>query len=118
MVRKSRGAKFARLFVMMMLGVTLSGFIWEGSADGECGRIPISTAFACLSPCLVAARYAQAKVPSACCDRVKSLIKIDPRCLYAVFHSPAARFAQIVPAAAMSIPKRCNIGNRPARRNA
>ncbi|KAK3421397.1 hypothetical protein EUGRSUZ_G02050 [Eucalyptus grandis] len=88
------------------------------SLDSECGRIPINTAFAGLSPCMVAGRNAQAKVPPACCDRVKSLMQINPRCLDVVFHSPAARFAGIVPAAAMSIPKRCNIRNGPARRNA
>ncbi|KAF8021066.1 hypothetical protein BT93_G1477 [Corymbia citriodora subsp. variegata] len=118
MARKSHAAKSVRLFIVMMVGVTLSGFIWEASAVGECGKIPIRLAFARLSPCMVAARDAQAKVPRACCDNVKPLIRNNPCCLYAVFNSPAAKFARIVPAAAMSIPKRCNIRNRPARRNA
>ncbi|XP_039172296.1 non-specific lipid transfer protein GPI-anchored 19 [Eucalyptus grandis] len=117
MARKSRGAKFAHLFVMMMLGVTLSGFIWEGSADGECGSTLIRTAFINLNPCMVAARDAKAKVSHTCCERVKSLMQSNPRCLYAVFHSPEARFVGVVPAVAMSIPKRCNIGNISARRN-
>ncbi|XP_010068679.2 uncharacterized protein LOC104455613 [Eucalyptus grandis] len=116
MVRKSQGAKFPQLCIVMW--VTLNGFIWEASAAGECGRIPIRVAFASLSPCMVAARDPRAKVPPLCCDRVNTLIRTNPRCLNTVFHSPAAKFAGIVPAAAMSIPKRCNIRNRPARRNA
>ncbi|KAL3731243.1 hypothetical protein ACJRO7_028163 [Eucalyptus globulus] len=119
MVCNSRGAKFACLFVMIILGVTLSAFIWKASVDGECGRISISTAFASLSPCMAAATYVQAKSWNcAICIQHKSLMQINPHYLYAVFHSPAAKFARIVPVAAMSIPKRCNIKNRRTRRNA
>ncbi|KAF8021067.1 hypothetical protein BT93_G1478 [Corymbia citriodora subsp. variegata] len=114
MVHSSHAAKSARLSIMLMVWVILSGFIWEASADGECGSIPINVAFARLSPCLVAARDAQAKVPPLCCDRVKRLVQTNPRCLSAVFLSPLAKEAGIIPAAALSIPKRCNISDRPA----
>ncbi|KAF7850703.1 hypothetical protein BT93_L5087 [Corymbia citriodora subsp. variegata] len=118
MVHKSHVAKFVPLSIVMMAWVTLNGFIREASADGECGKKSIRSAFQSLNPCMVAARDPQIKVSPLCCKRVNTLIHISPRCLYAVFHSPAARFARIVPATAMSIPKRCNIRNRPVGRNA
>ncbi|KAF8021069.1 hypothetical protein BT93_G1480 [Corymbia citriodora subsp. variegata] len=118
MVRNSHAANSARLSIMLIVWVTLSGFVRKASADGECGSIPINVEFARLSPCLVAARDAQAKVPPLCCDRVQTLIRTNPRCLPAVFLSPLAKEAGIIPAAALSIPKRCNISNRPGRRDA
>ncbi|KAF8021070.1 hypothetical protein BT93_G1481 [Corymbia citriodora subsp. variegata] len=108
MRHNSHVAIFVPLCIMIS-ATTWNGFIWEVSAAGECGRTPISSAFASLSPCLGAARDPQAKVPLACCTKVSALIQIDPRCLCAVLLSPAAKEAQIIPAVAISIPKRCNI---------
>ncbi|KAF8021077.1 hypothetical protein BT93_G1488 [Corymbia citriodora subsp. variegata] len=108
MGNNSQAAIFVTLSIVMAL-VTLNGFIRGASAVGECGSTPISLAFASLSPCLGAARDPQAKVPPACCTKVSKLIQIDPRCLCAVLLSPAAKEAQIIPAVAISIPKRCNI---------
>ncbi|XP_039165936.1 uncharacterized protein LOC120292107 [Eucalyptus grandis] len=86
-----------------------TGFIQEASAVGECGRIPIRSAFAKLSPCLGAAKDPQAKVPPACCARVGELVGAGDRCLCAVLLSPAAKEVRIIPAAAISIPKRCHM---------
>ncbi|KAL3731230.1 hypothetical protein ACJRO7_028151 [Eucalyptus globulus] len=96
-------------FCTLMVLATLNGFTREASAAGECGRTPIRSAFASLSPCLGAARDPQAKVPPACCTKVSMLIGTGPHCLCAVLLSPAAKEARIIPAAAISIPKRCNI---------
>ncbi|KAF8021072.1 hypothetical protein BT93_G1483 [Corymbia citriodora subsp. variegata] len=106
----SQVAIFVPLSIMMVVA-TLNGFIQEASAAGECGKTPISLAFASLSDCLGAGRDPKAKVPPACCSEVSKLIQIDPRCLCSVLLSPAAKEAQIMPAAAISIPKRCNIKN-------
>ncbi|KAF8021080.1 hypothetical protein BT93_G1491 [Corymbia citriodora subsp. variegata] len=108
MVHNSHVVMLVHLSTMMVLA-TSNGFIREANAAGECGRTPISLAFASLSPCLGAARDPQARVLPVCCAKVRMLIQLDPRCLCAVLLSPAAKEARIIPAAAISIPKRCNI---------
>lgn len=89
-----------------------NAFLWEADAAGECGKTPIRSAAASLSPCLSAAGNARAKVPPACCAKVGALIKTAPRCLCAVLLSPLAKQAGIKVAIAITIPKRCNIRNR------
>ncbi|KAK3421401.1 hypothetical protein EUGRSUZ_G02057, partial [Eucalyptus grandis] len=97
-----------------MVLVISNGLVQKASAAGECGRTPIGSAAASLSPCLGAAKDARAKVPPACCTRVNALIGTSPRCFCAVLLSPLAKQAGIMPATAISIPKRCNLKNGPA----
>ncbi|KAL3510288.1 hypothetical protein ACH5RR_029689 [Cinchona calisaya] len=85
----------------------------QASGAGECGKTPIPVAATSLSPCLSAAANARAKVTPICCSKVNALIKTAPRCLCAVLLSPLAKKAGIKPAVAITIPKRCNIKNRP-----
>ncbi|XP_010041160.2 non-specific lipid-transfer protein 4 [Eucalyptus grandis] len=113
MTHNSRVATVVPWSILMVL-VILNGLVQEVSAAGECGRTPIGSAAASLSPCLGAAKNARAKVPPACCAKVNALIRTSPRCLCAVLLSPLAKQAGIMPATAISIPKRCNIRNRPA----
>lgn len=87
---------------------------YVANGRGECGRTPIGTAAASLSPCLSAARNGRVRVPPPCCAKVNALIKTAPRCLCAVLLSPLAKQAGIMPGTAISIPKRCNIRKRPA----
>ncbi|CAN0876759.1 hypothetical protein LINGRAHAP2_LOCUS11482 [Linum grandiflorum] len=86
----------------------------RGSTGGSaCGKTPIGSAAASLSPCLSAAGNAKAAVAPACCSKVGALIKAAPKCLCAVLLSPLAKQAGIKPGIAITIPKRCNIRNRP-----
>ncbi|CAN0929844.1 hypothetical protein LINGRAHAP2_LOCUS37300 [Linum grandiflorum] len=85
-----------------------------GGGGSACGRTPIKSAAASLSPCLGAAKNPRGPVPPACCSRVGGLIKAAPKCLCAVLLSPLAKQAGIKPGIAITIPKRCNIRNRPA----
>ncbi|KAF9610727.1 hypothetical protein IFM89_024577 [Coptis chinensis] len=87
--------------------------IKETKAAGECGRTPVNNAAVSLSPCLGAAGSVSAKVPPLCCSKVAALLKNSPRCLCAVFLSPLVIKAGLKPAVAITIPKRCNIRNRP-----
>ncbi|KAF5750054.1 hypothetical protein HS088_TW03G00384 [Tripterygium wilfordii] len=105
-----------KVFLVSMLVFLLASnvFINEIEAAGECGKTPITSAAASLSPCLAAAKNARAKVPPICCTKVSALIKTAPRCLCAVLLSPLAKQAGIQPGIAIGIPKRCNIKNRPA----
>ncbi|KAK6931713.1 Bifunctional inhibitor/plant lipid transfer protein/seed storage helical domain [Dillenia turbinata] len=87
--------------------------VHEVGAAGECGKTPVTTAAASLSPCLGAAGNAMAKVPPMCCTKVTALMNTSPKCLCAVLLSPLAKKAGIKPGIAITIPKRCNIKNRP-----
>ncbi|KAH7515442.1 hypothetical protein FEM48_Zijuj10G0026700 [Ziziphus jujuba var. spinosa] len=99
------------IFVFLVSSNTL---IYGVDGAGECGKTPIGSAAASLSPCLGAAKNARAKAPPACCSKVGALINRAPKCLCAVLLSPLAKKAGINPGIAISIPKRCNIRNRPA----
>ncbi|KAK9146441.1 hypothetical protein Sjap_006344 [Stephania japonica] len=101
----------AALLIVML---ALQAHVKESEAAGECGKTPINAAAASLSPCLAAAKGISAKVPPVCCGRVVALLRSSPKCLCAVFLSPLVKKAGINPAIAITIPKRCNIRNRPA----
>ncbi|KAJ8760430.1 hypothetical protein K2173_015097 [Erythroxylum novogranatense] len=103
--------KRARIVLLMVVLVAWSGVV-DGA--GECGKTPIQSAAASLSPCLGAAGNGRAPVPPACCAKVGALIRTAPKCLCAVLLSPLAKRAGIKPGIAITIPKRCNIRNRPA----
>lgn len=103
---------FLTTILMFLLASNI--LILESEAAGECGRTPIGSAAASLSPCLAATRNVRAKVPPACCARVGALLRTSPRCLCAVLLSPLAKQAKINLGIAITIPKRCNIRNRPA----
>lgn len=106
MVNSSMKTCFVALFVFLLVSETL---IEETDAAGECGRTPIRSAAASLTPCLGAARNGRAKPPPICCSKLGALIRTAPRCLCAVLLSPLAKQAGIKPAIAISIPKRCNL---------
>ncbi|KAL3731235.1 hypothetical protein ACJRO7_028156 [Eucalyptus globulus] len=102
MAHNSRVTMFVPLSILMVLVIS-NGLVQKASAAGECRRTPIGSAAASLT-----------KVPPACRTKVNALIGTSPRCLCAVLLSPLAKQAGIMPATAISIPKRCNIKNRPA----
>ncbi|KAK4264097.1 hypothetical protein QN277_029432 [Acacia crassicarpa] len=103
--------KIVSVTVLMLLMLMASHMT---EAAGECGRTPIGSVAASLAPCLPATGNVRARVPPACCARVGAMIRMSPRCLCAVLLSPMARQAKINPAIALTVPKRCNIRNRPA----
>ena len=107
-------SKMASFFAAVMAVMLVSqAFVQEASGAGECGKTPIQLAAASLSPCLSVAGNAKAKVPPTCCTKVTALLNSTPKCLCAVLLSPLAKQAGIKPAIAITIPKRCNIKNRP-----
>jgi hypothetical protein len=75
---------------------------------GECDKH--STAdFEKLAPCGKAAQDINARVPHSCCAEVQ---KMDTKCLCVAVLSEQAKQLGVVVAAAVTIPKRCNIANR------
>ncbi|XP_059649776.1 non-specific lipid transfer protein GPI-anchored 15 [Cornus florida] len=101
------------IITLIMYLLASQAFVHIACAAGECGKTPIQSAAASLSPCLGSAGNARARVPPTCCTKVNTLLKTSPKCLCAVLLSPLAKQAGIKPAIAITIPKRCNIKNRP-----
>ncbi|KDP38197.1 hypothetical protein JCGZ_04840 [Jatropha curcas] len=102
------------LATFLALLIASNAFIGDVNAAGECGKTPIRSAAISLNPCLLAAGNAKASVPPACCSKVGALINTAPKCLCAIILSPLAKQSGINPGIAITIPKRCNIKNRPA----
>ncbi|KAF3433588.1 hypothetical protein FNV43_RR24690 [Rhamnella rubrinervis] len=79
---------------------------------GECGKSsPDREAFK-LVPCASAAQDVNAPVSDRCCSAVKK-IGHNPTCLCAVMLSNTAKSSGVKPEIAVTIPKRCNISDRP-----
>ncbi|XP_041027881.1 uncharacterized protein LOC121267857 [Juglans microcarpa x Juglans regia] len=84
------------------------------SVDGAsaCGKsTPDNEAFK-LAPCAEAAQNEAAAVSDNCCLQVKRIGQ-NPSCLCAVLLSNTAKSSGIKAEVAITIPKRCNIANRP-----
>lgn len=79
---------------------------------GECGKSsPDREAFK-LAPCAMAAQDPNADVSSQCCMQIKKLGQ-NPSCLCAVMLSNTAKSSGVKPDVAITIPKRCNLADRP-----
>lgn len=94
---------------VLVLGITeLSGV--EG--DGECGKASPDMEAMKLAPCASAGLDENALVSRSCCLQVKKLGQ-KPSCLCAVMLSNTAKSSGIKPGVAITIPKRCNLADRP-----
>ncbi|KAF8403002.1 hypothetical protein HHK36_011096 [Tetracentron sinense] len=79
---------------------------------GECGKSSAEREAWKLAPCAMAAQDEKSAVSDKCCAEVKRIGQ-NPSCLCAVMLSQTAKSAGINPAIAVTIPKRCNIADRP-----
>ncbi|KAH6762720.1 Bifunctional inhibitor/lipid-transfer protein/seed storage 2S albumin superfamily protein [Perilla frutescens var. hirtella] len=84
----------------------------EANAAGECPRSTPDNEAMKLLPCASAAQDANAAVSSSCCAQVKKLGQ-NAKCLCAVMLSNMAKAAGINPQIAITIPKRCDLADRP-----
>ena len=102
--------KYACFLVLFItLGIAGNGGVYGA---GECGKSsPDMEAFK-LAPCASAAHDQNADVSDRCCSQVKKLGQ-NPRCLCAVMLSNTAKSSGVKPEIAVTIPKRCNIADRP-----
>ncbi|OMO97309.1 hypothetical protein COLO4_14693 [Corchorus olitorius] len=102
----------ATLKFMCVLGLIVLVSIVGLDAAGECGKsTPDNEAFK-LAPCYQTAQDEKAPVSGGCCAQVKQIGQ-NPSCLCAVMLSNTAKSSGIKPEIAITIPKRCNIANRP-----
>ncbi|KAB5544316.1 hypothetical protein DKX38_012428 [Salix brachista] len=102
-------------YICLAMFLAILGIAGLNQVDGagECGRntTPDMEAFK-LAPCSSAAQDENSSVSSQCCARVKKIGQ-NPACLCAVMLSNTAKSSGIKPQIAMTIPKRCNIADRP-----
>ncbi|GKV28365.1 hypothetical protein SLEP1_g37434 [Rubroshorea leprosula] len=98
-------------FLVFLLVLGINGFNRVDGA-GECGKSSPDVEAFKLASCATAAQDANAQVPDSCCSQVKTLGK-NPACLCAVMLSNTAKSSGIKPEIAVTIPKRCNIADRP-----
>ncbi|KAL9226641.1 hypothetical protein vseg_002429 [Gypsophila vaccaria] len=99
------------LAVALVFLMYVSGFgVAKGA--GECGRkSPDQEAFK-LAPCAMAAQDEDAPVSDRCCAAIKQIGQ-NPSCLCAVMLSKTAQSTGAKPEVSITIPKRCNIADRP-----
>lgn len=81
----------------------------DGAGGELCDKYS-SADFLKLAPCGKAAVDIKARVRHRCCVQVA---KMDTKCLCVAILSNEAKKLGVVPAAAVTIPKRCNLANRP-----
>lgn len=99
----------SRLLVLVLCIYSLKTAV---HGAGECGRNPPDREAIKLAPCAMAAQDKSAKVSATCCVRIRQMGK-NPKCLCAVMLSSTARNSGAKPEISMTIPKRCNIADRP-----
>lgn len=103
--------KCVHLLGLMVVLVAVSGLERADSA-GECGRVPADNMAIRMAPCVSASQDANAQVSSGCCSVVQQLGR-NPGCLCAVMLSNIAKMVGVKPEIAITIPKRCNLADRP-----
>ncbi|CAK9171819.1 unnamed protein product [Ilex paraguariensis] len=91
--------------------LSIAGFSGVDGA-GECGKSSPDMEALKLAPCASAAQDENAAVPNGCCVQVKKMGQ-KPSCLCAVLLSNTAKSSGVKPEVAITIPKRCNIADRP-----
>ncbi|CAL5444313.1 unnamed protein product [Camellia sinensis] len=94
---------------LLFLGIAELGGV---NGAGECGKASPDTESFKLIPCASAAKDENATPSSACCLQVKKLDQ-NPGCLCAVMLSNTAKNSGVNPEIAITIPKRCNLSDRP-----
>ncbi|GMY14454.1 putative lipid-transfer protein DIR1 [Fagus crenata] len=102
--------KFICLLGLLVL-VSMGGLERVDGA-GECGKSNPNDEAMKLAPCMTAAQDVNAQVSDSCCLQVKRIGQ-NPSCLCAIMLSDTAKASGIKPEIAITIPKRCNIANRP-----
>ncbi|KAF6140050.1 hypothetical protein GIB67_001791, partial [Kingdonia uniflora] len=80
--------------------------------DGGCGKASPDIEAWKLAPCAMAAQDEHAAVSRNCCTQIKKIGQ-NPSCLCAVMLSNTAKSSGAKPEIAVTLPKRCNLADRP-----
>ncbi|CAN6248540.1 unnamed protein product [Urochloa humidicola] len=97
----------------LLLVVAAAACLGVAEGAGECGATPADRMALRLAPCASAAQDPSSAPSSACCGAVRTIGKQSPQCLCAVMLSNTAKSSGIKPEVAITIPKRCNLADRP-----
>ncbi|WOL06958.1 hypothetical protein Cni_G15693 [Canna indica] len=103
-------AKFLCMLALFL--VACSSGSERAAGARECGSVPVNRMALKMAPCRSAAKDAKAQVSAGCCTAVKNMSR-NPSCLCAVMLSDTAKRAGVKPEVAITIPKRCNLADRP-----
>jgi len=98
---------------LLVLALLLAAAACLAEGAGECGATPPDRMALRLAPCASAAQNPSAAPSGACCGAVRTIGKQSPQCLCAVMLSNTAKSSGIKPEVAITIPKRCNLTDRP-----
>lgn len=102
-----------RLCLLALLAVAGIAGMERADGAGECGRVPVDrVAFQVVTPCGAATRDSKVVVPGRCCAAVQRFGR-NPICLCAIMLSTTSKNAGVKPEIAVTIPKRCNLADRP-----
>ncbi|XP_057983856.1 uncharacterized protein LOC131168444 [Malania oleifera] len=107
-----RGSLMCMLGVVVVVVVGIVAGVEKTEAAGECGKSDPNKVALKLAPCAGAAQDENVVVPAKCCEQVRAIGR-NPPCLCAVMMSDLAKNSGMKPAIAITIPKRCNIADRP-----
>ncbi|KAK4277893.1 hypothetical protein QN277_015816 [Acacia crassicarpa] len=97
------------LVLLVILGLINHGEVYGA---GECGISSPDKEARKLAPCISATMDANAPVSDRCCNQIKKLGQ-KIACLCAIVLSNTAKIFGVKPEIAVTIPKRCNIADRP-----
>lgn len=103
---------FNKFFCLLVLVAAVATGLQAVDAASACGKSSPDAEAMKLAPCTMAAQDERASVSSSCCAQVKQIGQ-NPSCLCAILLSDTAKASGIKPEIAITIPKRCNIANRP-----
>ena len=103
--------KYIGFLVLLFITLGIAGIDGVYGA-GECGKSSPDKEASKLAPCASAAQDQNAKVSDRCCSQVEKISQ-NPKCLCALLFSNSAKSAGVQPEVAVTVPKRCNIANRP-----
>ncbi|KQJ82550.1 non-specific lipid transfer protein GPI-anchored 1 [Brachypodium distachyon] len=95
----------------LVLALAAAARLVEGA--GECGATPADQMALKLAPCLTAAKDPEASPSKSCCAAVVDIWGHSTECLCAVLLSNTLKRFGVKVEVAITIPKRCNIANRP-----
>ncbi|KAM1353083.1 hypothetical protein TB2_032305 [Malus domestica] len=98
--------------VLGFLAVFSIAMIERVDGASACGKASPDEEAAKLAPCADAAQDAKAAVSASCCQIVKRMGQ-NTSCLCAILLSDAAKSSGVKLEVAITIPKRCNLANRP-----
>ncbi|KAF0891867.1 hypothetical protein E2562_011266 [Oryza meyeriana var. granulata] len=106
---------FLQLSLLLAAAAVLATAPWQlAHGAGECGSTPPDQMALKLAPCASAAEDPGAAPSGGCCAAVRDIGKHQSAaCLCAVLLSNTVRHSGVQPEVAITIPKRCNLANRP-----